>query len=120
VHFVNSLIFTANSCERHGFVYIIFGHIGNSHVHLNILPRNREEFVEAKTLYRTFVAKAIALGGTLSAEHGIGKLKREYLADMYGEEAIREMAEVKKCLDPFLVLNIGNIIPDAFLEPDNH
>jgi len=112
--------FYRNSCERHGFVYIIFGHIGNSHVHLNILPRNREEFVEAKTLYRTFVAKAIALGGTLSAEHGIGKLKREYLADMYGEEAIREMAEVKKCLDPFLVLNIGNIIPDAFLEPDNH
>ncbi|NQU45983.1 MAG: FAD-binding oxidoreductase, partial [Chlorobium sp.] len=107
-------------CEQHGFVYIIFGHIGNAHVHLNILPRNREEFVEAKALYRTFVKKAIALGGTLSAEHGIGKLKSEYLAELYGEDAIREMAAIKKCLDPFLVLNIGNIIPLSFLKPDNH
>ncbi|RTY37172.1 FAD-binding oxidoreductase [Chlorobium phaeovibrioides] len=112
--------FYRSSCEQHGFVYIIFGHIGNAHVHLNILPRNREEFVEAKALYRTFVKKAIALGGTLSAEHGIGKLKSEYLAELYGEDAIREMAAIKKCLDPFLVLNIGNIIPLSFLEPDNH
>ncbi|NTU97842.1 MAG: FAD-binding oxidoreductase, partial [Chlorobiaceae bacterium] len=103
------------SCERHGFVYIIFGHIGNSHVHLNILPRNHDEFLEAKALYRKFVAKAIELGGTVSAEHGIGKLKVEYLAEMYGESGIREMARVKKYLDPHLRLNIGNIVPAGYL-----
>ncbi|NTV05023.1 MAG: FAD-binding oxidoreductase [Chlorobiaceae bacterium] len=107
------------SCERQGFVYIIFGHIGNAHVHLNILPRNREEFLLAKVLYREFVGKALQLGGTVSAEHGIGKLKAEYLVGMYHESGIREMVRVKKCLDPFLVLNRGNLIPAAYLETEN-
>jgi len=111
--------FYRSSCEQHGFVYIIFGHIGNAHVHLNILPRNRDEFLRAKSLYREFVRKALELGGTLSAEHGIGKLKAEYLAGMYHESGIREMIRIKKSLDPFLVLNIGNIIPPAYLETDN-
>ncbi|MEI6758203.1 MAG: FAD-binding oxidoreductase [Chlorobium sp.] len=108
--------FYRSSCEHHGFVYIIFGHIGNAHVHLNILPRNREEFVAAKVLYREFVGKALTLGGTLSAEHGIGKLKTEYLVGMYQNSGIEEMVRVKKCLDPFLVLNRGNIVPAAYLE----
>jgi len=112
--------FYCDSCEQHGFVYIIFGHIGNAHVHLNILPRNREEFLQAKALYRKFIAKALALGGTLSAEHGIGKLKAEYLIEMYHERGIQEMVRVKKSLDPFLILNRGNLIPIAYLETENH
>jgi D-lactate dehydrogenase (cytochrome) len=111
--------FYRSSCERQGFVYIIFGHIGNAHVHLNILPRNREEFLLAKALYREFVGKTLQLGGTLSAEHGIGKLKAEYLVGMYHESGIREMVRVKKYLDPFLVLNRGNLIPAAYLETEN-
>ncbi|MEI6652032.1 MAG: FAD-binding oxidoreductase [Chlorobiaceae bacterium] len=110
--------FYRSTCEKLGFVYIIFGHIGNGHVHLNILPRNREEFLQAKSLYREFISKALALGGTLSAEHGIGKLKAEYLVEMYHERGIREMVRIKKYLDPFLVLNIGNIIPAAYLETE--
>jgi len=110
--------FYCNSCEQYGFFYIIFGHIGNSHVHLNILPRNKEEFLKGKSLYREFIAKVLSLGGTLSAEHGIGKLKAEYLVEMYGERGIEEMVRVKKCLDPFLVLNIGNLIPVAYLETE--
>jgi D-lactate dehydrogenase (cytochrome) len=112
--------FYRSSCEQQGFVYIIFGHIGDAHVHLNILPRNREEFLAAKTLYRTFVGKALELGGTVSAEHGIGKLKAEYLVGMYHESGIGEMVRVKKYLDPFLVLNRGNLIPAAYLETENH
>jgi len=102
------------SCRKNSFTFIIFGHIGNAHVHLNILPRNREEFLRAKALYLEFVEKAIALGGTLSAEHGIGKLKSPYLVLMYGEKGIREMAAIKKQLDPALVLNIGNLIPASY------
>ncbi len=112
--------FYRSSCEEQGFVYIIFGHIGDSHLHLNILPRNREEFLKAKALYRRFVSKALELGGTLSAEHGIGKLKAEYLVGMYHEHGIREMARVKKYLDPFLLLNRGNLIPAAYLETETH
>ena len=58
----------------------------------------------------------LELGGTLSAEHGIGKLKAEYLVGMYQEEGIREMARVKKALDPDLVLNRGNLIPAGYLK----
>ena len=116
--FLELFDFYKSACEKLSFVYIIFGHIGNAHVHLNILPRNREEFLQAKSLYRKFIGKALALGGTLSAEHGIGKLKAEYLVEMYHESGIREMARIKKCLDPFLVLNIGNIIPAAYLETE--
>ncbi|MEI7789383.1 MAG: FAD-binding oxidoreductase [Chlorobiaceae bacterium] len=107
--------FYRTSCEEQGFIYIIFGHIGNAHVHLNILPRNREEFLKAKSLYREFIAKVLSLGGTLSAEHGIGKLKAEYLVEMYHEHGIQEMVRIKKSLDPSLILNIGNLIPVAYL-----
>lgn len=107
--------FYDSSCRKNRFTFIIFGHIGNSHVHLNILPRNREEFLRAKSLYGEFVEKTIALGGTLSAEHGIGKLKSPYLAAMYGESGIMEMVRIKKCFDPELVLNIGNLIPESYL-----
>ena len=107
-----------DACEAEGFTFIIFGHIGNAHLHLNILPRNREEFDRAKALYRKLVSKVLAMGGTLSAEHGIGKLKSEYLVQMYGEKGIREMVRVKKALDPYLVLNIGNLIPKSFYESE--
>lgn len=109
-----------SACERRGFVYIIFGHIGDAHVHLNILPRDHPEFTAAKELYVEFVRKVVELGGTLSAEHGVGKLKSRYLVLMYGEDGLRRMAALKRALDPFLVLNIGNMIPEEYLENDRH
>ena len=107
-----------DSCEAEGFTFIIFGHIGNAHLHLNILPRDRAEFDRAKALYRQLVSRVLAMGGTLSAEHGIGKLKSEYLVQMYGEHGIREMVRIKKAFDPYLVLNIGNLIPAGFYESE--
>ncbi len=107
-----------DACQAGGFTYIIFGHIGNAHLHLNILPRDRAEFDRAKALYRELVSRVLSMGGTLSAEHGIGKLKAEYLPLMYGEHGIREMVRVKKALDPYLVLNIGNLIPKSYYETE--
>ncbi|NTV03070.1 MAG: FAD-binding oxidoreductase [Chlorobiaceae bacterium] len=107
-----------DACEAESFTFIIFGHIGNAHLHLNILPRDRAEFDRAKALYRKLVTRVLAMGGTLSAEHGIGKLKSEYLVQMYGERGIMEMVRVKKALDPYLVLNIGNLIPKSFYESE--
>jgi len=112
--FVELFEFYRDTCEKNGFRYIIFGHIGNAHVHLNILPSNHDEFLRAKTLYKDFIAKVLELGGTLSAEHGIGKLKAEYLVSMFGEKGISEMARIKKTFDPDLILNIGNLIPELY------
>lgn len=102
-------------CQVEGFDYILFGHIGDAHLHLNILPKNADEAKRAKDLYRTFVREALAMGGTISAEHGVGKLKAEYLVEMFGEAGVREMARVKKVIDKSLILNIGNLIPEIYL-----
>jgi D-lactate dehydrogenase (cytochrome) len=102
-------------CEENGLDYILFGHIGDAHLHLNILPKTPEEAARAKNLYRCFVKLAVSNGGTISAEHGVGKLKSEYLVEMFGESGVREMARVKKTLDERLILNIGNLIPETYL-----
>ncbi|MFH1380894.1 MAG: FAD-binding oxidoreductase, partial [Candidatus Omnitrophota bacterium] len=89
--------------------YFIFGHIGDAHLHVNMLPDNENSYKKAKQIQLELIKKSIALGGTVSAEHGIGKTKKEFLKLLYGEKGVREMIEVKKVLDPNLILGRGNI-----------
>jgi D-lactate dehydrogenase (cytochrome) len=93
--------------------YTIFGHIGDNHVHVNILPRDDNEARLAREIYLKFIRRAVAVGGTISAEHGIGKLKREYLRELYSEEHLREMAALKRAFDPVGILGRGNIFADS-------
>ncbi|HEY2962808.1 MAG TPA: FAD-binding oxidoreductase [Pyrinomonadaceae bacterium] len=98
-----------------GLRYTIFGHIGDNHVHVNILPRDEAEGARARELYVQFLKYAASVGGTLSAEHGVGKLKRDYLRLFYTDEQLREMAALKKTLDPNGILGRGNIFPESLL-----
>jgi len=95
--------------------YTIFGHIGDNHVHVNILPQNDDEATKARAIYLQFLQRAAALGGTLSAEHGIGKLKRDYLRLFYSDEHLREMAALKHAFDPAGVLGRGNMFSEEYL-----
>jgi len=95
--------------EEAGLNYVIYGHFGNSHIHLNMLPKNNTEFDAGKSIYGKICLKAIELNGTVSAEHGIGKIKKEFLIDMYGIENIEKMITLKRRLDPNLILGRGNI-----------
>jgi D-lactate dehydrogenase (cytochrome) len=95
--------------------HLAFGHIGNFHLHVNQLPKNEAEKQLALSNIKKFVDRAVKLGGTVSAEHGIGKIKKPYLKMMYGEEGIKEMAVVKKALDPALILNLDNVIEEKYL-----
>ena len=95
--------------------YVIFGHIGDNHVHVNILPRDDAEAELARQLYKKFITRAVEVGGTVSAEHGIGKLKREYLRDLYGDEHLCEMAALKRAFDPAGILGRGNIFSEEYL-----
>lgn len=95
------------------FFHIKFGHIGENHLHVNLLPKSEEEKGIAKDLIMKFVKKAISLGGTVSAEHGIGKIKHVYLKEMYGKDGINEMIRVKKTFDPNCILGRGNIFPSS-------
>ncbi|MCX6355357.1 MAG: FAD-binding oxidoreductase [Candidatus Aureabacteria bacterium] len=95
--------------------YAIFGHIGEHHLHVNILPRTEQEIERAKKIIREYAKKAVACGGTVSAEHGIGKIKHPYLEILYGKEGMRQMAAVKRILDPKGILSRGNIFPEELL-----
>lgn len=105
------LKFYRQTLESQGMEYVIFGHIGSNHLHVNMLPRNNEEASQGMQNYMTFAKRAVELGGTVAAEHGIGKLKREFLKVMYGDEGIREIQAVKRALDSKWLLNQGNMIP---------
>ena len=92
----------------------VWGHIGNNHLHVNILPRNAEDYRRGKELYSRWAEEITRMGGAVSAEHGVGKLKRDYLAVMYGEEHVREMAALKRTLDPFGIFGRGNLFAERY------
>jgi D-lactate dehydrogenase (cytochrome) len=113
--FAAMLRFYQESLRGGDLRYTIFGHIGDNHVHVNILPRNDAEATRAWETYRTFIRRAVDVGGTISAEHGIGKLKREYLLQLYGEEHLKEMAALKRAFDPEGILGRGNMFSEALV-----
>ncbi len=88
---------------------VIFGHIGDAHVHVNILPRSDEEAAAGRALMTEFARKAVELGGTVSAEHGLGKRKKHLLEIQYTPEQLEAMRAVKRRLDPKGLLNPGNL-----------
>ncbi len=95
--------------KEHTLEFVIFGHIGNNHVHVNILPNSMAEYNKGKELYTTWAEKVVKMGGTVSAEHGIGKLKIVMLKKMMGENGIQEMKNLKNLFDPENRLNKGNL-----------
>jgi D-lactate dehydrogenase (cytochrome) len=113
--FAGMLHFYQDTLQPSGLRYTIFGHIGDNHVHVNILPRDDGEAAQAREIYLQFLKRAAAVGGTLSAEHGIGKLKRDYLRLFYSEENLREMAALKRAFDPAGILGRGNIFSEEYL-----
>ncbi|HWN11288.1 MAG TPA: FAD-binding oxidoreductase [Pyrinomonadaceae bacterium] len=113
--FAGMMKFYQDALVNSGIRYTIFGHIGDNHVHVNILPRTDEEALQAREIYLRFVQRAVEVGGTISAEHGIGKLKREYLRLLYSEEQVSEMVALKRALDPACILGRGNIFSEGLL-----
>ena len=113
--FPGFLKFYKDTLDASGIDYVIFGHIGDCHLHANLLPKDEAEAERSRHLYGRFVAQAIMLGGTVSAEHGIGKLKSKYLYVMMGERYINEMAELKRVFDPNGILGRGNMIEERFV-----
>lgn len=114
--FTGFLRFYRETLDASGLDYVIFGHIGDCHLHANILPKDDAEAEKARHLYGRFIAHAIVLGGTVSAEHGIGKLKSKYLNAMMGERYLNEMAALKRAFDPNGILGRGNILETKFLQ----
>ncbi|MDD3545651.1 MAG: FAD-linked oxidase C-terminal domain-containing protein, partial [Kiritimatiellae bacterium] len=89
--------------------HVIFGHIGNNHLHVNIMPRDMDEYSRGKELYRAWAGQVVDWGGSVSAEHGIGRLKKDLLALMYGPETVAGMRALKRLFDPADRLNAGRL-----------
>ena len=93
-----------------GLDHAIFGHVGNNHFHVNILPKDEAELQRAKAIYAEFAAAIVARGGCVSAEHGIGRIKKHFLPVQYGQETLDAMRAAKRWLDPEWRLNPGVLI----------
>src|ERR1700761_3833426 len=94
--------------------YVIYGHLGDAHLHLNILATTAEEAQTATRLLREFAVQAVKLGGTVSAEHGLGKRKAGLLALQYTPEQIEAMRAVKLRFDPHELLGRGTLFGSGF------
>ena len=98
-----------------GLEYAVWGHIGNRHLHVNVLPRSAEEMLRGKEMFVRWAQQIVAMGGTVSAEHGTGKIKTNLLQILYGEQGLREMAAVKRAFDPGCRLSPGNLFPADYV-----
>ena len=108
-HLAEVVAFYRASLADAGLESAAWGHIGNNHLHVNILPRNMEDYAAGKKLFVEWAAKITEMGGAVSAEHGVGKIKRDFLTVMYGEDQIAQMAHLKRQLDPYAQLGRGNL-----------
>ena len=115
-HLIELLEYYYKVAGGSGIDYLVFGHIGDCHLHANFLPKDRTEFEKCKELYKQLVELAVKLKGTASAEHGIGKLKHIYLEKMIGKNGMSDLARIKKAFDPALILGRGNMFPEELLK----
>jgi len=96
-----------------GLDHAVFGHAGNNHFHVNILPKDDAELQRAKAIYQEFAAAIVARGGSVSAEHGIGRIKKLFLPVQYDAATLDTMRAAKRWLDPDWRLNPGVLIDPA-------
>jgi FAD/FMN-containing dehydrogenase len=89
--------------------YCIFGHVGDAHPHVNMLPATQAEFDAGYESLTYFAKRAADLGGSVAAEHGLGKRKAKLLPIQYSREQIDEMKSVKRRLDPQWRLGRGTL-----------
>ena len=106
-----AVVQASEEAEAAGLQHYIVGHVGDGNFHIAYLvdPAKPEERARAEALNAGVVARALAMDGTCSGEHGVGLHKMGFLIDEAGEESIALMRTVKRALDPKNILNPGKI-----------
>ena len=100
--------------EASGIPFFLVGHVGDGNFHFGYLidPDNADERTTAETLNNQLVARALALDGTCTGEHGIGLHKMDFLLQETGTGAVAMMRAIKHALDPDNIMNPGKIFLD--------
>jgi glycolate oxidase len=102
-------------CERIsesvGLRIAVVGHAGDGNMHPTIVydPSSADEFARAQRAFDEILAVGLALGGTITGEHGVGKIKREWLAKEIGPVGLRVHRGIKRALDPENLFNPGSM-----------
>jgi D-lactate dehydrogenase (cytochrome) len=107
-YFMPMMDFYQHLLEKSDLDYVVFGHLGDNHLHINLLPTESQQG-QAEQVYAQIADQVLEWGGTISAEHGIGKLKKKYFAKMVGTRGLKDLNKIKSSLDPELRLGSGNI-----------
>ncbi|RDS85186.1 FAD-binding oxidoreductase [Dyella psychrodurans] len=97
--------------KKHDVLIVTFGHAGNGNLHVNLLPRDDAERERAHACLAEVFALVISLEGTLSGEHGIGLVKREFMPLALQASTLGLMRNVKAAFDPDGILNPGKLLP---------
>jgi FAD/FMN-containing dehydrogenase len=92
-----------------GDKFVMFGHIGDAHVHTEVLPETDQEWKRATEIAVDLAKEVVAMGGTVGAEHGLGKRKAHLLPIQYAQQDIEAMRSVKRRFDPQGLLGRGNL-----------
>ncbi|MFT4267742.1 MAG: FAD-linked oxidase C-terminal domain-containing protein [Xenophilus sp.] len=105
------LLDSVAEADASGIPYFLVGHVGDGNFHFGYLidPDNAAERAKAEALNHTLVARAIAMQGTCTGEHGVGLHKMGFLLDEAGAGAVDMMRTIKRALDPGNIMNPGKI-----------
>ena len=105
------LLESVDEAEASGIPYFLVGHVGDGNFHFGYLidPDSAEERATAEALNHQLVARAIAMDGTCTGEHGVGLHKMGFLRDEAGEGAVQIMRTIKHALDPDNIMNPGKV-----------
>jgi FAD/FMN-containing dehydrogenase len=99
---------------QHGVdVMVRYGHVGNGHPHVFMRGRNPDEVVRLRAIVLEWSDRVVAMGGTVAAEHGIGKTRRYLLPRQYPAAVLAAMNAVKRTFDPHGLMARGNIFEPA-------
>lgn len=80
--------------------HLVFGHVGQGHLHANVIPRSRRQLQAGEAAMGRIAALAAEMGGTVSAEHGLGRLKASFLELMLSPEELEGMRGIRRSFDP--------------------
>ncbi len=98
-----------NKIRQSKIEYLLFGHLGDCHLHFHLIPNKNQEEAALK-IYDYLIDLSTELGGVYSAEHGTGKRKKNDFKKCYGAEAVEMIKILKEKIDPMRYLNRGNLI----------
>lgn len=109
-HLVKMMVTTFAKAKELGTPFLVFGHIGNGHPHWDFLTKTKQDYQKTFAFLKAQCREAVAFGGGVAGEHGIGKIKKDLLKIQHNQKILDQMRALKEKWDPNWILGRGNIV----------